>query len=110
MKKQRKNSEIRTLLGLRIRELRKNKNLTQEQLANLINLDTRQIVNIEKGYSAPPLDTLEDISKALEIDFTDFFENKHLKSEKVLKNTCKKIIDGASKEKIKGIYLFLKNF
>jgi len=110
MKKQRKNSEIRTLLGLKIRELRKNKNLTQEQLANLINLDARQIVNIEKGYSAPPLDTLEDISNALEVEISEFFENKHLNSEKILKAKCKKIIEEASKEKIKGIYLFLRNF
>ena len=43
------------LLGSRLKELRKRKGLTQEKLAELVELEPASICNIENGYNYPSL-------------------------------------------------------
>lgn len=52
-------------LGQRIREERQKLNLTQEKLAETINVTTTYIGQIERGERRPTLDTLINISNAL---------------------------------------------
>ncbi|SEO84179.1 DNA-binding transcriptional regulator, XRE-family HTH domain [Actinacidiphila rubida] len=40
-------------------------NLTQERLAELVDVDRRTIVNVELGYTSPRLDTLLMIADAV---------------------------------------------
>lgn len=54
-------------LGLIIRELRKNRSLTQETLAFRSGLDRTYISLIELGQRSPTLDTLFDLCAALNI-------------------------------------------
>jgi len=49
----------RALLGARIKELRKLRQITQEQLAEKVDLATRYISLIEVGRSSPSLETIE---------------------------------------------------
>lgn len=59
--------------GERVRELRKDKELSQEQLAEKIKRDPRTVVSIEGGKRNPTLNTISKIAKALEIDIKDLF-------------------------------------
>ena len=52
-------------VGVKIKTLRENKNLTQEQLAELVNLSTNHISVIERGIKTPKLDSFVDICNAL---------------------------------------------
>ena len=45
--------DIKKLLGKRIQEIRKSKNLTQETLAKMVNMDTSSISHIENGKYYP---------------------------------------------------------
>lgn len=54
-------------LGERIRQFRKSKNMTQEQLAEKTGLSHVQIGNIESARSRPSVESLANISSALEI-------------------------------------------
>lgn len=54
-------------LGKRIREERKKSNLTQEQLAELINVSTTYVGFIERGERSITLDKLVSIATALGI-------------------------------------------
>jgi uncharacterized Tic20 family protein/DNA-binding Xre family transcriptional regulator len=56
-------------LGLKIIELRQQKGLTQEQLAELCEISARTIQRIESGEVDPRAYTLQCLSKALEFDF-----------------------------------------
>ncbi|MFT6106057.1 MAG: transcriptional regulator with XRE-family HTH domain [Rickettsiales bacterium] len=56
---------LKKLIGNRVREARKNKGLTQEDLAALIDKTVETVSNIERGIKLPGLATLEDIRKAL---------------------------------------------
>ena len=56
-------------LGLKVIELRQQKSLTQEQLAELCEVSARTIQRIESGEVDPRAYTLQCLSKALEYDF-----------------------------------------
>ena len=45
--------DIKILLGKRIKELRKKLNISQQELAEKINVDARNLSNIECGISFP---------------------------------------------------------
>lgn len=65
-------------LGLNIKKYRVLKGLTQEKLADKVNLSLDFIGKIEIAYSKPSLDTIISIANALEIPLKDLFdfENK----------------------------------
>ena len=56
-------------LGLKVTELRQQKGLTQEQLAEQCEVSTRTIQRIESGDVDPRAYTLQCLGKALEFDF-----------------------------------------
>ena len=58
-------------LGFRIKQCRKNKQLTQEKLAELIDVSPHYIYEIEKGLKCMSLTTLADIAAVLNIS-TDY--------------------------------------
>lgn len=54
--------------GDNIKKQRRMKNLTQQQLGDLINKNIRTIQKYEKGDTTPSIDVLNDIANALDID------------------------------------------
>ena len=68
----------RELLGARIKELRKRRRLTQENLAERVNLATRYVSLIEVGRSSPSLETIESLTGALQVKVKDLFDFSHL--------------------------------
>jgi uncharacterized Tic20 family protein len=66
-------------LGLKVNELRQQKNLTQEQLAGYCEVSTRTIQRIESGEVEPRSFTRNSLSNSLEFDFgKDNTENENL--------------------------------
>jgi transcriptional regulator with XRE-family HTH domain len=62
---------IRKELGLRIKQLRKDKGWTQKELANQVGCSSPQLNKYEAGQNTPPLDRLLQFATALNttIDF-----------------------------------------
>ncbi|MCU7837190.1 MAG: helix-turn-helix domain-containing protein [gamma proteobacterium symbiont of Taylorina sp.] len=60
--------------GKRLKYLRKEAGLTQEKLADKINISLDSVSNIERGIQNPKLDTLEKIAKAFNIKLKDLFD------------------------------------
>lgn len=54
------------ILGSRIKSLRKSKGLTQQELADLVNVTKVSICCYEKGNRTPNLETLMDLASVLE--------------------------------------------
>lgn len=61
-------------IGEKIRDLRKEKGLTQEDLAKKTNLTCAAIINIEKGHNIPSANSLYKISEALEYNYDKLME------------------------------------
>ena len=62
-----------TQLGQHIKELRKEKNISQEQLAYTANVSLSQISRIEGGKHNTSFSTLISICKAFNITMNEFF-------------------------------------
>ena len=62
--------------GKLLKELRIKKGMTQEELAEQTELSVRTIQRIENGEVDPRAYTLQMIAKALEVDFSIFYENE----------------------------------
>ncbi len=60
-------NEFLSLLGERIRALRKEKNIKQEKLAELVDKATEHISFIERGERAPSLELLLDLARVLNV-------------------------------------------
>ena len=60
-------------LGKNIQKYRKLNNITQEKLAELIDVEINSISSFERGKYFPSPDNLVKISEALKISFADLF-------------------------------------
>ncbi len=53
--------------GKKLREIRTSRDMTQEELANLADIDRGHMGHIERGTKSPTLDKIEQISIALKV-------------------------------------------
>ena len=60
-------------LGQRIAELRRNRGLTQVQLARAVGGSVEFISRLERGVNAPSVAWLEGFAKALKVEVVDLF-------------------------------------
>lgn len=67
--------DIRVIIGLRIKELRKAKGLSQEQLALKADIDRTYMASVENGKRNVAIVNIQKIIAALEISFPDFFNS-----------------------------------
>ena len=61
-------------VGIRIKELRNELNLSQEKLAFNADVDRTYLAGVEQGKRNPSIKSLEKIINALGLSFHDFFE------------------------------------
>ncbi len=100
--------QTKELLGLKIKELRKQKKLTQEKLAEMLNLDAGYISKLEVGRNFPTIGTLEKIAKALDVELYELFQFSPSK-ELDFKSEITNIYDCLNKEKQYTLYRVAKD-
>lgn len=71
--------DIKNKVGQRIKELRKDLELSQEALALKAEVDRTYVTDVENGRRNVSLEILERLIKALEVSFADFFNAKEFK-------------------------------
>jgi transcriptional regulator with XRE-family HTH domain len=64
------------IVGANIRHFRKERGLTQEQLAHNADLDLRYLGGIERGEHNPTVSVLGRLAEALEIHPADLFDEE----------------------------------
>ena len=101
--------DTQKLFGKRIKELRKKKNLAQEQLSEMIQVFQKQIGNIETGTTFTTMANLEKLASALGVEIKDLFEFNHHKSREEIIKELGELIDNASNENLKIIYKVVKD-
>jgi len=101
---------IKKLLGARIKEIRKSKNLTQEQLAESAGIEIPSLSNIENGKNYPNSETIEKIANGLEMQIFELYIFEHLiePSEKDMLEDIIKCLRNDSKL-LKTIYKIIHN-
>ena len=71
--------DIKLKVGQRMRELRKQLELSQEGLAYKAEVDRTYVTDVENGRRNVSLEILERIIRALEVSFSEFFNAKEFK-------------------------------
>ncbi len=66
--------ELQRKFGKRLRYFRRDRDLTQEQLAELVDLSVNFISMLEKGEAAPSFDTIAKLTNALNVDVGELFK------------------------------------
>lgn len=101
-------NDIKKLIGKRIKELRKAQGISQQQLAELANIDQRNLSHIECGDTFPSRSLL-DLAKALNIELKDLFDFEHLDvTIETMSAYIKENIDHLPKESIIAVYRMVK--
>jgi transcriptional regulator with XRE-family HTH domain len=96
-------------VGRKLREIRIQKALTQQEVSERSGLPSSQISRIENGYRLPSLETLERIAAALQVRLSDVFYDAGIPqqaSSAILQEAVSKIIADA-REKGTGDEAFL---
>jgi transcriptional regulator with XRE-family HTH domain len=63
-------------IGLRIAELRKERNITQQQLAYDANIERTYLAHVEKGRKNITVTSLDKFFKTFEINPSEFFNSE----------------------------------
>ncbi len=88
-------------IGGFLQDLRKEKGLTQEELAQRLNVARRTVSRWETGYNMPDLDILIELSDLYEVDLREILsgerKSEHMNEE--LKETVLQVADYSNEEK-----------
>lgn len=66
--------KLKNDIGKKVKYLRLEKGLSQEKLAECINMSREHISCIERGKNLVTIETLYNLAKYFEIDIKDFFD------------------------------------
>lgn len=66
--------DLKQHIGIRVRAARTRRGLTQEEVAEQIGKAVETVSNIERGQTFTGLDTLERLSRCLQVPVSEFFE------------------------------------
>lgn len=99
-------SNLNKYIGERIRKIRKEQKLTQEDVANEIHISRGQIINIEKAKRGLSLETLVNICNALNCTPNDLF-NKYIDKIKTAKKSTYSYLTDENKQMINKLSKFL---
>lgn len=99
--------DTKQLLGKRIKELIKRKGISQEKLAEMIDVEPTTLSNIVTGRNYPLFITLEKIIKILDVSFIDVFKFDYQDTNDNLKEKTIKILDD-NPERMKDFYRIAK--
>lgn len=101
--------DIKHLLGQKIKDLRIKRGYSQQKLAELINIDQRNLSNIECGNTFPTK-TLGNIAEALNISLPELFDFNYLSfDEEQMKEYITQRLDNLSHDNIKLLYRLIKD-
>ena len=100
-------TDLQHKFSSRVKELRKQRGLTQEQLAEKIGIGVRSLVKIETANSFPSTENLEKLIYVLNTTPSEFFDFEHLQPQEDLRQLVIKLID-SHPEKITDIYKVVK--
>ena len=101
-------NDNKKLLGKRIKELRRNKGYTQEQLSELVGIETSSLSGIESGRFFPSLHVLDKMANVLRIQLADFFNFFTVDIPENLDEEISNIISSRDNNNKKIIYKLLK--
>ena len=72
---------LKSLFGRRVRSIRKLRDLTQEELAEITQLSAEYVSKLERGQSSPSFEAIVQIANALKVDPSELFNFSDLRTD-----------------------------
>ena len=101
-----KDTNLKLLLGQRIKFFRKKKALSQEQLAEMVNMETKSLSRIESGHNYPMYENLVSISYALDVEPWQLYYADDKKDVEAMREEIFTVLQNDT-EKIPAVYQYL---
>ena len=92
---------VKEELGKKIKRMRINRGLTQEQLSELVDISQRTLRGIEIGENFVTADTLDKLVKALNTTTEELFSTNHLRAEEEIISEITNNLSIISKDPLK---------
>lgn len=92
------------LLGRRIRNLRKDRGMTQEELAVVSDIGVKYLSRIERGDTNVTLKLLSQLADALEIEMCELLQIKQEQARAYLEEELCALIRNSREEKLRFLY------
>ena len=96
-------------LGKRIKELRENKKLSQQQLAEILNMEASNLSKIERGIQIPKEESLIKLANAFSVNVRDLFDYEHFVDKAMLLDNINNILINSDEKTLQKIYKILIN-
>lgn len=101
-----KDANLKILLGQKIKFFRKKKALSQEQLAEMVNMETKSLSRIESGHNYPMYENLVSISSALDVEPWQLYFTDTKKDVETMREEIFAVLE-SDEEKIPAVYQYL---
>lgn len=101
--------EINKYVGMKIKEFRKEKKLTQKELADLVGIKNSAISNYEQGVRIPKRDFLFKVANSLNVSIDEFFPNQNRIIPSSTLSEINKINAQLSEQRQNNVLQFSKN-
>lgn len=75
-------ADVRLLFGKRIKQIRREKKLTQARLAEMLDFSINYISQIETGQASPAFQTVIRLASALNVEISELFNFISLDKER----------------------------
>ena len=95
-------------IGQRIRKIRKTRNLSQENLAEMIGISVTHMSHIETGNTKMSLQVLVDLAAALEVRTDDLLYERHFTERNTAMEAIMQILDTCTTQQIRVIEDIIK--
>ena len=95
--------------GKRLKELRKSKGFTQEQLAEKSGIEPPNISKLESGMHFPQPENIEKFANVLDVEIKDMFDFQHFSKRGDLSKKIKNYVDSAPQKEIEFLYKIIEN-
>lgn len=101
--------DSKLLLGKHLQKLRRDRNVSQEELAARIGIDPKSLSRLERGAHYPSLETLDRIRTELGLSWRDVFEFDKTPSIEELRAELVYLLQSADHQQLALIAITIKN-
>jgi transcriptional regulator with XRE-family HTH domain len=104
-----KMTSLKQKFGKRVREIRKSKGITQEQIAELISIEPPNVSKMESGLHFPQPDKIEKIANALNVSIQELFDFEHIQKREDLIEYIMNSLSRYDNKTLELVYKFVYN-
>lgn len=92
-----------------LKKLRKSRKLTQEQLAEIVEVDFRYISLIENAKSFPSCELIDRLSCALNVSYSELFSFEEEIKREIIEQKCTKLLKKLDMKNLQIIYNLIRD-